>query len=630
MCGIAGLFSTDLGADVRVGLEKLTTALAHRGPDGCGYQYFRGASGGFGHRRLSIVDIQSGAQPMSNEDHSIWVVFNGEIYNHLTLRAELERLGHVFRTHADTEVIVHGWEEWGTGVLGRLNGMFAIALHDARVGAGSVWLARDPVGVKPLYMGRNSHVWWFASELQAARLSGLVDGELLPEELAQFLVYRFIPAPATPFRGAWKVPAGHYCQVDLGSPLGEPRFQPFAYQPTNESSPTTVPGWKEALRAGVWEAVDRQLMSDVPLGTLLSGGVDSTLITRVMVERLGPTLGFAIGFESAPDGGELALARRAASALGISLIETAVAQAEFLSAWPTQIASFGEPVANSGVLLVGMLCRAVRESRKVVLTGQGADEPFGGYPRHMAERFYSLSRPLRHLFATVPPVWGDSDQWLRFSRMLGAHSTAERFTELLAVFSPADTSRLMRGVVPAEHLVAPTRRSMPGDSTDDPMNDLLVVDRRLSLSDDLLLVMDHMAMASSVEARVPFLDLELLSLVERMPSRLKVSRLGERKWLYRKAIDGDLPPSVRRGLTGWRARLGRKLGFTTPLGAWCQEWTGTHAATYFTGGGARLPEYLNGDVLNAFVALASRHPRRHQRQILSLYVLETWLRGLTR
>ena len=629
MCGIAGLFATDRRYDVRPILERLTEGLSHRGPDGSGYRYFGGVARGVGHRRLSIVDIHGGTQPMANEDETVWVVFNGEIYNHLVLRRELERLGHVFRTRADTEVIVHGWEEWGTALFGRLNGMFAVAVYDDRKANGVVWLARDPVGIKPLYLGGDRFRWWFASELQAARAVGLVESEIRSEAIAEYLVYRFVPAPTTPFAQSWKVPAGHYCRIDLQCPFEEPQFEPFAYRPATADVPTTAREWGDALRVAIWQAVDRQLMSDVPLGALLSGGIDSTLVTRIMVERQSAPLGFAIGFDAA-GADELSLARRAGRALGVSLVETAVTPDDFIAAWPAQIAGMGEPIANSGTLLVGMLCRVVRGYRKVVLTGQGADEPLGGYPRHVAERFFPVARPMRHVISRIPAGWGNSDQLSRFRRVLGAEGAPDRFAELLAVFSPAIAQSLMRAPVSADALVAPVRRCMPSESVGDVVNQMLVVDRRLSLSDDLLLVMDHMSMASSVEARVPFLDLELLSLIERMPSQLKVSRLGERKWLYRRTVRRDLPPAMRQLLTGWRARTGAKQGFTTPLGAWCESWTGTHGTAYLLGPVARLPAYLDAGSVGMLLKRAIRDPARHQRQILSLYVLETWLRGCDR
>lgn len=627
MCGIAGVFSSRPGADVTGCLEDLTHHLAHRGPDGAGYQYFRGRAWGFGHRRLSIVDIETGAQPMANEDETVWIVFNGELYNHLDLRRDLEARGHRFRTRSDTEAIVHGWEEWGADVLERMNGIYAFALFDSRTQ--SLWVARDPAGVKPVYVGVADGAWWFASELLAARRCGLVTGAVRRPALAQFLVYRFIPSPGTPFHRAWKVPPGHHCRINPAEPPTEPHFQRFGFPAGSISPPRDAEGWSQAIREALRRAVARQLMADVPVGVLLSGGVDSTVVTRLMSEagEANPA-GFAIGFSDAPDGGELPEARRAARALDLPLTEVAVGQGAFLQAWPAQVGALGEPIGNAGVLLVGLLCRAVRQTHKVILTGQGADEPLGGYPRHTAERFYPLAARLQRLLGVLPPALTRSDQVRRMQRIAGTSTEAARFTEILAVFSPAEAASWCDHSIDAEALREPVKRWLGGVQTNDSVNRLLTVDARLSLADDLLLVADHTAMASSVELRVPFLDLELLALIERMPSQYKVSRLGGRKWLYRRAVRDLLPPSLRPQLTGWRARTGRKLGFTTPLDRWYREWVVRDADAYLRGKGACLPGYLHDTPMRAFLSVAVRDPGRHQRQLVALYVLETWLRAL--
>ena len=630
MCGITGVIARDQRRDVGPLVERLTQALAHRGPDGSGIRVLRGRYAAFGHRRLSIVDLECGAQPMANEDGRVWVVFNGELYNHLDLRRELESRGHQFRTRADIEAVIHGWEEWGSGVLQRMNGMYAFALHDGRsaVGGGEIWLARDPVGIKPLYVGIGDGVWWFASELAAARAAGLLDADLRPEAFGEYLVYRFVPSPGTFYRAAWKVPPGHCCRLVLDSLPHAPAFEPF----TTAFAPTALPQgrgeWGEALRSTLRAAVHRQLMSDVPLGSLLSGGVDSTVITGFMREALPePPQAFAIGFDTAPDGGELPVARRAAGALGVPLTAVSVSEADYLAAWPEHAAALGEPIANAGALLVGLLCRQVRQSRKVVLTGQGADEPLGGYPRHAAERVYPWAHRVRLLLHALPQSLAASDRIARLRRVAGEADEARRFAEILAVFSPREAVGLSALPLDEANLVQPIKRWLPHpDDGSDSLNRLLRVDARLSLADDLLIVADHTSMASSVELRVPFLDLELLALLERMPGRYKVSRLGERKWLYRRAIADALPAAVRASLVGWRARTGRKLGFTTPFAGWFKRWLATDADEYVLGPGARLPHFLRTDALREVLVAVRERGQPRERQVLALYVLETWLR----
>jgi asparagine synthase (glutamine-hydrolysing) len=629
VCGIAGVIARDPTRDVTAVLARLSGALAHRGPDASGSRFERGRSVGLGHRRLSIVDLACGLQPMTGEDGRVWVTYNGEIYNHLDVRRDLESLGHTFRTKADTEVLVHGWEEWGPRLVERLNGIFAFAVFDGRKGAGELWLARDPVGVKPVYVGQTDGLWWFASELAAARETGLVGDRYRPAAFDEFLVYRFVPSPGTFYPNAWKLPPSTLCRLALDDlPAGMPAFQPYATAIRPAVIPASEGEWKEALRDGLAAAVRRQLMADVPVGSLLSGGVDSTVITRLMRDSLPePPAAFGIGFDSEPDGGELANARRAATALGVPLAEVRVSDAEYRAAWPAHAARLGEPIANSGVLLVGMLCAEVRKTHKVVLTGQGADEPLGGYPRHAGERYYPIARHFTPLLHHLPERMAASDRVRRVARLAGEADEARRFTEILAVFAPSEAAALTRQGTDPDALADPVRRVLPDGDEGDSLNRLLRADARLSLADDLLVVADHMSMAHSVELRVPFLDLEYFGLLEQMPGRYKVSALGERKWLYRRAVAPLLPPTIRADLTGVRARLGRKLGFATPIDRWFGEWLRGDAEAYLTGPTARAMAYLDRDRVRHLIADVRDRDAPRTRQLLALFVLEAWMRG---
>ena len=630
MCGICGIVGAAADFDAGSAVERLTTALTHRGPDGSGYRFLAGRRAALGHRRLSIVDLACGGQPMANEDGRVWLVYNGEIYNHLELRVELERLGHQFRSHADTEVVIHGWEEWGAGVLERLNGIYAFALFDGRTGGGGdLWLARDPVGAKPLYLGHRDGVTWFSSELGAAREAGVVDETIRQEAIGEYLVYRFVPAPATIFRRTWKVPPGHFCRIALDRPDVDPDFRSFTPRFAPAALPRSRGEWEEALRDGLGAAVRRQLMSDVPVGALLSGGVDSTVVTRLMRDGLAsPPQAFAIGFAGTDGPDELGAARAAAAAIGIPLDEVAVTESQYLERWPSQIAALGEPVANSGVLLLDLLCERVGRTHKVVLTGQGADEPLGGYPRHAAERMAGVLRLLSPLLGRVPERLASSDRVARVRRLAAAPDEARRFAETLAVFGPREAAALSLEPLDAEALVEPVRRWLPPGGDGDSLNRLLRTDARLSLADDLLTIADRTSMRSSVELRVPFLDLAFLALVDRMPSRYKVSLLGERKWLYRRAVAPLVPAPLRARLLGAGARLGGKLGFSTPLDRWFTAWVHRDAEAYLTGADARVPQVLAAGPVRELLAAVRDRGRPRGRQLLSLYVLETWLRAL--
>src|SRR5437773_6077397 len=627
MCGIAGAASRDPAFDVGAIVTRLTRALAHRGPDGEGFHFARGRSVGLGNRRLSIVDLPGGAQPIASEDERVWVTYNGEIYNHLDLRRELIALGHRFRTNADTEVLVHGFEAWGAELFGRLNGIFAFALLDGRSEPGDLWLVRDPAGVKPLYVGLAGDTWWFASELAAARACGVVESELRPEAIDEYLVYRFIPSPGTPYRRTWKVPPGHAVRLLLARLPTELVFEPLEAGFAPATIPRTAGEWMEALRGGIRAAVRRQLMADVPVGSLLSGGVDSSIVTGLMKDGLPqPPQAFAVGFAGERDG-ELAMARRAAVQLGVPLREVQVSDADYVQAWLEQVATLGEPIANTGILLVGLLCRDVRKTHKVVLTGQGADEPLGGYPRHAAERLFPFARLAGPLLRLLPEGVVESDRLARMRRVVGESDRARRFAEIIAVFSPREAAALTGHGIDAEQLASPAQRWLAPSDDGDSLNALLRVDARLSLADDLLIVADHMSMAASVELRVPFLDLELLALIERMPSRYKVSVLGERKWLYRRAARDLLPPGLQASLLGWRARTGRKLGFTTPVDQWVARWMSQDAAEFLTGRSAVLPQLTRGGGVEGFLADVRRRGLARPRQVMALFVLESWLRA---
>ena len=867
MCGVGAVLLLDPRGDAAPALRRIAEALVHRGPDAEGMTLADGRSAGLAHRRLSILDLETGDQPMANEDGSVHLAFNGEIYNYLSLRDELQRAGHRFVTRSDTEVVLHGWEEWGEALPTRLNGIFAFALLDCReaVRGPRLFLARDPVGAKPLYLGRFPGGWWVASELQAARRAGLAGEELLPEALGEFLVYRFVPAPRTPFRNAWKLPPSSSILIDRTTLASEPLFRPYRYAARGGSMPTAAGEWEEALRAGIRDAVSRQLMSDVPVGSLLSGGVDSVLVTSLMTDasggrapqcfaigfdddrpgnellaarraagalhaplcevvaddrsylrtwsdqlggmgepiansgvllvgllcqqvrkthkvvlsghdagsrqaacrrpvrtvppcgvlrtcshrsptsstpelamgspmpasvppgrelrssattsqsgpcsapaarlvlrcppivrqsrckalrarppeasvisdvpapsphrpkavptairtRLPPAIAtslgsllsrgvdsvlvtslmtdasggrapqcFAIGFDDDRPGNELLAARRAAGALHAPLCEVVADDRSYLRTWSDQLGGMGEPIANSGVLLVGLLCEQVRKTHKVVLSGQGADEPLGGYPRHVAERFHGLARQLAPLLGRLPDNLLDSDRMDRLRRLARHADEGRRFTELLAVFQPEEAARLLCSPMAPDALTTPMRAALALGDGDDHMNRFLMADARLSLADDLLLVADQMAMAHSVELRVPFLDLELLHLIFKMPSRFKISRWGERKWFYRRTVARLLPRSLRRSLVGPRARLGRKLGFATPLDRWFAGWAQRDAERALLGPGALTPSVLDSDKVRTLVREARDHGKPRSRQLMSLFVLESWLRAL--
>lgn len=374
-------------------------------------------------------------------------------------------------------------------------------------------------------------------------------------------------------------------------------------------------------------AVKRQLMSDVPVGSLLSGGVDSTLITVLMARHLSYLPhSFGIGFHGDGDRSEGLAAERAARALGVPHTGTWVNEQEYLAAWPGAFATASEPIGNSGGLLLHLLCRTVGKTHKVVLSGQGADEPLGGYPRHMAERLRRVGQ-----FAPAASAWlaervFGAGAGRRLGRAMRATERVDRYLEIFAVLEPETVDRWVTGGAPARELGhAAIARWTTDDGSGDDLNDLLRTDARLSLADDLLIVADHCAMQASVELRVPFLDLEFVELAERMPSHYKVSTWGERKWLYRQAARRAIPPSLARDLLGWRARLGRKLGFTVPLDRWFASEDGPLGTARRWSEPLVARGVLARPAVDEFLVDVTHAPGSWQREILAFYALSRWI-----
>jgi asparagine synthase (glutamine-hydrolysing) len=583
MCGLAGMLTGRPDSCVGVAVETMTDALVHRGPDGFGFWRLAGDQAGLcardelrapadvvlGHRRLSIVDLEAGDQPMLNDDGTVCVVYNGEIYNHPELRRELEQRGHRYRTACDTETLVHGWEEWGEDLFGRLNGIFAVAIADLQ--KREVVVARDPIGVKPLYVGATGGKTWFASELVAADRARLLSERLDPDSLKLLLTFRFTPSPHTIHADAWKLPPGHYARLRCADAGRRPTFVAYSSRIRSSLDPRGMTEWGEALMSELGAAVTRQLMADVPLASLLSGGIDSSLVTQMMAASLpyAPET-FAIGMRSDGDANETVAAQQAARELGVPETSTLMDDHDYVAAWPSVVRELGEPIANPDALMVRTICERVGMSHKVALCGQGADELLGGYPRHMAERLYRLGRLMPSLSRAVTRRAFGGESAHRLERVLATPDRAARYVEIFTVLPGNEVNALVRGASgDASDLArAAIERWLPDDRSSDTLNDLLRVDARLSLADDLLIVADHCAMRSSVELRVPFLDLAMLELVERMPSKYKVSPLGERKWLYRKAAERHLPDELARRLTPQRKRFERKRGFSTPIDVW--------------------------------------------------------------
>lgn len=554
MCGIVGVINRD-GRNVDAGLLKaMTDTLRHRGPDGDGYHRFGNV--GFGHRRLSIIDVETGRQPMSNEDGTVWVTFNGEIYNFRDLRKDLEKRGHVFRTHSDTEVLVHGYEEWGAAMLPRLRGMFAFGVFDQK--SGCLLLARDHFGIKPLVYYDGGDKFVFASEIKAITRDPSIARAIDEEALADYFEMGYVPAPRTILRGVHKLLPGHFITVDVrqNRPV---RQQPYWRLEYGETTPISEADAITRLDELLADAVRSQLVSDVPLGAALSGGIDSSTVVSMMARQSpGRTKTFSVGFREERFS-EVEYARAVAEANNTDHHEH-IAEAAIEELLPRLVYHFDEPFADASAVPTYYLCRMARQNVTVCLSGDGGDELFAGYDRY--RRCMGLGR------LDFLPVWmrrgifGPLGQLQ--SRFRGfALTPDERFVDDMrgqygavgcdALFSASLKARLQPGRMDFEYL-----RNAFRPEPKDVLHRYLGVDTVTYLPNDILAKVDVTSMMNSLEMRVPLLDHILAEFVARLPSHMKL-RNGVGKYIFKKTMESRLPSNV----------LNRpKMGFGVPMREW--------------------------------------------------------------
>ncbi|MEO8603111.1 MAG: asparagine synthase (glutamine-hydrolyzing) [bacterium] len=620
MCGICGIFhyGTEQAADEPL-VRRMATALTHRGPDDEGILLDGPVA--LGHRRLAIIDPAGSHQPMANEDQSVWSVANCEIYNFRQLADRLTGAGHRLRSRSDAEVIVHAYEEYGRDWLRQLDGMFALAVWDRR--ARRLTLARDPFGIKPLYLWDDGRCLRFASELKAFLADPTFPRDIDPVGLDLYLTFQFVPSPRTMFAAVQKVPPGHQVIVE-GHTVRIERFTDTAPQPSpNADEAAAVEELQRHLRA----AVERQMVSDVPLGALLSGGIDSATVVAIMREVSGRrvqtfTVGFAGGFAN----DELAAARRTAALLGTEHHEVVVDAPDSLDALAPIAWHLDEPIATPSVLPMWSLSRLAAGQVKVVLTGQGADEPWAGYRRYRGEQlgrsYRRLPQALRR--GVVDPLVGRLPRAEALKRAVAALATADpaaRFAAVYTVFSTAMKQALYRdtsgGLGAGAADVEALRYWQHPVAHLDPLAQQLYVETRFSLPDNLLLYGDKMAMAFSLEARVPWLDLPLMQFVENLPADLKLRGWAGHKYLYRQAVRRWLPDEIS-------AR--RKIGFETPMDQWFQGRLAGMLRGEIATSTSACARYFNTPYIESLIDQHVARREDHTRPLFSLLMFEYWHR----
>jgi asparagine synthase (glutamine-hydrolysing) len=617
MCGIAALLDP-AGVSGQDAPRRMLEALRHRGPDGEGIR--RAGPATLAHTRLAIIDVAGGDQPLDSEDGAVTVIVNGEIYNHRTLRTRLEERGHRFATGSDSEAIVHAYEESGPECVRELNGIFAFVLWDER--RQRLVAARDEFGVKPLY-------WWsdgtrvaIASEIGALLKAGVTTAEVDRTALDHYLACRFVPAPRTLFSGINKLPAASTLIVEQGS---QPRIQTWRAPPGAPHRDLSDEDVAGQLAERFTDAVERQMMSDVPYGAFLSGGVDSAAVVAAMALRSPhPPTTFTIGFPGAgPVFDEREAAAESARLIGTEHDATETAETDFLSELASAVPRLEEPCGIPSAPALGQLSRFAAKKVKVVLAGQGADEPHGGYGRHQAA---ALLGRLRHAPAALAsPAAAVARALPRAARarsaahMLGGRGDAERLLRLVEITDAPVRQALLGDQRPKDAeserlaLALNVLADVPGR---DLLDQALHLDTRMFLPDGILICNDKMSMAASLELRVPFLDVELMRFVERVPARVRVRpRAGKR--IHRMAMERILPPGIADR---------PKHGFATPYDEWLRASLGEEVERRYSKT-APLAELVEPNAVQTLVAEHRRGRADHKAILYCLLELSEWHRA---
>jgi asparagine synthase (glutamine-hydrolysing) len=619
MCGICGQFNFAEPVPVNLDdVKRMTGALVHRGPDDEGF--FLSGPLGLGFRRLSIIDLGGGHQPMSDQAESVWVAFNGEIYNFKELRAELELYGHSFRTNSDTEVIVHGYKQWGDEVLTRLNGMFGLAIWDVQ--KKRLVLARDPFGIKFVYYKIVNGRLYFGSEVRAVLQGTHEKVHVDPTSLNLFLRYRYTPSPYTIFEGVKKLPPG--CKL-----VAEQQTHRLTRWYRSQPSPFVPAKSDEEARETLLElykiAVKRHLISDVPVGLLLSGGIDSGLLLALMNlnGKSWPT--YTVGYGSSYANDELADGALTARELGSKHTSVTLTRTTFEAALPKIVACLEEPVATSSIVPMYFVCERAREDVKVALIGQGPDELFGGYRRHLGIRYGAY--------------WQGLPSWVRASGsfLLGALPRNEGVKRALYSLDIPDRMRRYQNVLSIQP--GPTIDGLfhdgmiPRDAgnrildcwadlTDaidhtDELGGFQYLEVRSALPDELLLYADKLSMAHSLELRVPYLDKEIVQYAEHLPARMKI-RGCTQKWLHRQVCQTFLPAVfIRR----------KKRGFASNVvDDWFRGTMNSRMASTLLDGQSRMYQYLRPKAVQQLYKDHASGRSDNHKILFSLIVFEEWLK----
>lgn len=628
MCGIYGIaeFGRD-GESLLPALRQMAGVVHHRGPDDSGEYASRGIA--LGMRRLSIIDLSGGHQPIANEDETVWIVLNGEIYNFRELRSDLEKRGHRFRTDSDTEVIVHLYEEEGPSFFKRLRGMFGLALWDVK--RERLILGRDRIGEKPLYIRRDARRLLFASELKSILQVDGVSREINRAALREYLALGYVPAPLTLLEGIEKLLPGHYLVADKAGI----EIRGYWEVPTGSVQNLSEADWLACLREKFLETVKAQMVSDVPLGAFLSGGVDSSLIVAAMARNSNrPVKTYSIGYEGEHSYyNELPYAKTVARRFGTDHHEIIV-RPDVNELLPRLVWHLDEPIADSACLTTYLVSKMARESVTVILSGVGGDELFGGYRRYLGS---SVGRWYRMLPATIRQRWipalaakvpqDRNSSWKDYARYAAAFvrtadaNPARQYASYVTLFSPQAQATLLspelRATTGSDAGLSPTlARYFSVSRNADDLARIIYVDLKTSLPDDLLALTDRMSMAASIECRAPLVDHELIELASSMPSSMKVRGM-KLKYLLKKALAPWLPREILHR---------KKRGFGAPFGSWLRKELQPVISELLSVDQVRKRGLFEVSAIRALLEEHDLQRSDHSDRLLALIVLEFWCR----
>lgn len=622
MCGIAGQFNFQSSEPVdRATVEGMMDTITHRGPDDHGI-HIEGPIG-LGFRRLSIIDLTSaGHQPMADNEQQVWVTFNGEIYNFRALRSELESCGHRFRGHSDTEVIVYGYKQWGDAILNKLNGMFGLAIWDVR--KRRLIIARDQMGIKPVYYRIENGGILYGSEirpiLRALNQRPAVD----PMGLNLFLRYRYTPAPYTLHDGIRKLAPGEALFIENGQ-IDRRRY--YDYRPKLFAPQPEPREAQDRLLQLYKEAMERHLVSDVPVGLLLSGGIDSGLLLGLMnlYGKDWPT--FTVGYGNSYKDDELDDAAETAAIYGARHHKVHITQDQFEQALPNIVGTLEEPIASSSIVPMYFVCERARQDVTVALVGQGPDETFGGYTRHLGIHYGAVWRKLPSFARTgikgIVNALPRRESWKRGINSLDELNRLKRYRNVFSLMPGQRIDSLFKdGLLendPDQTVLDCWSNLMPQMEELDELGGFQLLEIRSSLPDELLMYADKLSMAHSLELRVPYLDREVVEYAQSLDASFKVRSKKECKWLHKQVCSDFLPPEIINR---------KKRGFAVDVvDEWFKDSAKGKHSQYIDDPNSLIYDYFDNAAIRNLQAEHASGRHNHHKILFSIIVFEEWLRN---